>query len=376
MVAIALLMAVLAALLVSLAGGADDDPEVRSIGSGGASTTTIAMAPPTLGAPRAIGVTAAAANGRTRIERSLPCDGSQGDAGYWHLQAEQPLPAGVLTGPGSTVPGDLRLFADVHSPHHTIRVAPEPVATPGPIADAAYLLPDASRVALSNARGTVKLGLAAGACPPGPMPLAFDGTHASGGGTWTILSSSGAYRDAVADGTFSLDADVRPGADNPWSLRLDGAIQVLQPQLDVRLHDVYWGRDGVDYASRQVAAVYQITNIGAGDSFGAALTAASSSTPGASIIRITINGEDLLPQGNTPLGGFPRSIGDLASGEQVLMTVVWQLPLPAAHPPCKKVIFGCEIATDLTFSTPDALDLPVVTSVSIPVKAPNLPPPA
>lgn len=372
--AIALLLALIAALVVSLAGGASSDPELQPI-SGGA-TTTIPMAPPTHGAERAFDASAAASNGRTRIERSLPCDGTQGDAGYWHLQGEQPLPSGVLTAPGSPVPGDLRLFADLHSPHHTIRANPEPVAAPGPVEASAYLLPDASRIALSNARGTVKLGLVGGECAPDGMPFAFDGAHSSGSGTWSLLSATGAYRDAVsAGGTYSLDAGVLPGADNPWSLRFSGGLRVLQPQLDVRLVDTYWGRDGVDYVSRQVAAVYQVTNIGAGDSFGAALTAASSPTPGASLLRIRINGYDLLPQGNTPLGGFPRPLGDLASGERVELTVVWQLPAPAAYPPCKAVVLGCQIQTVLAFSTPDALDLPVASSWPIPVKAPNLPPP-
>src|SRR5687768_14523474 len=55
-------------------------------------TTVTTVSSP--GAPRAISTNVGAANGRTRIERSLPCDGGDGDAGYWHLQAEQALPAG------------------------------------------------------------------------------------------------------------------------------------------------------------------------------------------------------------------------------------------------------------------------------------------
>jgi hypothetical protein len=330
-----------------------------------------------LGANRAIATSLSAANGRTRIERSLPCDGSRGDAGYWHLQGETGLPGGVLT--AAAQPGDARLFVDLHSPHHTIRTSPEPVATPGPIPSSAYLPADSSRVSLSNARGTVKLGLVGGSCPTGDqapdLPFSFDGASTSGGGTWSIISSSGSYRQAAGTGSYNLRADVLPGADNPWSIGVNGTIAVLQPDLDVELADVYWGHDGVDYALRQVAAVYRVTNNGAGDSYGAALTAASSPTPGASLIRILINGHNLLIDGNTPMGGFPRSIGDLAAGEVVDVTVVWQLPLPAGNPPCKAVILGCAIDTSLTFSAPDALDLPTTHSASIPVKAPNLPPP-
>jgi hypothetical protein len=221
----------------------------------------------------------------------------------------------------------------------------------------------------------VQLGLTAGACG-GPMPLTFNGTQTSGPGTWAVTSTSGSYRQATGLGTFALDAGVSPGADNPWALQVNGSLRVLQPQLDVRLADVYWGRDGVDYALRQVAAEYQITNVGAGDSYGALLTAASSPTPGAALIQISINGRQLFVNGNTPVGGgFPRSLGDLASGEQIRMTVVWQLPAPSGKPPCKAVILGCQIDTRLTFNTPDALDLPVTTNVAIPVKAPNVPPP-
>lgn len=368
-------MAIVVLLVVSL-GSRDGTSSPTPISAGATTTTTIPMAPPAFGANRTISTAADGTNGRTRIERSLPCGGGQGDSGYWHFQAEDPLPPGVITAPASTLPGDLRLYADVHSPFHTIRTSPEPVVSPGPTANAAYLPPGSSRVALSNARGTVKLGLVGGACPPATMPFSFNGAQANGGGTWQVLSTSGSYRQAIGSGTYTLAASVLPGADNPWTLGLAGAIKVLQPQVDVRLLETYWGRDGVDYAARQLAAVYQVTNVGAGDSYGAALTAASSPTPGASLIRISINGYNLLLDGNTPIGGFPRSLGDLASGEQVQITVVWQLPLPANKPPCKAVILGCQIDTSLTVSTPDALDLPVTKTVAIPVKAPNLPPPA
>lgn len=375
-IAIALLMGLLAALVLALGGGSGADPQTQAISNSGSTTTSIPMAPPVQGAFRSINHSSSAANGRTRIERSLACNGSQADSGYWHFQSENPLGGGVLTAPGSTVPGDLRLSADLHSPFHTIRATPEPVAAPGPVGQSAYLPDGSSRVALSNARGTVKLGLVGGGCPPQTMPFTFDGSAASGVGAWKILSSTGSYRNAAGAGTYRLDAGVLPGADNPWTLGLNGLIAVNRPQLDVRLVETYWGRDGVDYAARQVAAVYQVTNIGAGDSFNAALTAASSPTPGTAMIQIRVNGHKLLIDGNTPVGQLPRSLGDLASGEQIRVTVVWQLPLPATKPPCKAVILGCQIDTSLTFSTPDALDLPITQTVAIPVKAPNLPPPA
>jgi hypothetical protein len=372
----ALPVGLLAALLAGVHWGRDGGQEVRSSGLAAVTgQTATTLAPPVLGAPRSIALHAARTNGRTRIEESLPCDGSDGVAGYWHLQGEDGLPPGVLTAPANPLPGDLRLFADLHSPFHTIRVSPEPLAAPGPSTDSAYLLPDASRVSLSNARGTVKLALTSGSCARDGFTFDFDGAQASGGGSWAVESGTGSYRSAAGDGTFALGATVLPGADNPWALDLAGSVKVLQPQLSTELVRTYWGRDGVDYLLRQVAAVYRVTNVGAGDSYGAALTAASSPTPGASLIRILINGKNLLIDGNSPLGTFPRPLGDLASGEDVEITVVWQLPLPASTSVCKLVILGCSIDTSLTMSAPDALDLPTTHSAAIKIKAPDLPPP-
>lgn len=372
-VVVAAALGLLAALL--LAQRSSDGGPAALISGSATSSTTTTLAPPVLGAPRSVAVHAASANGRTRIEESLRCDGTEGVAGYWHLQGEQALAPGTLTAPTNPLTGDLRLFADLHSPHHTIRTSPEPLAAPGPTSQSAYLLPYASRVALSNARGTVKLALASGSCTRGGATFDFDGSQASGGGTWAVESSTGSYRAAVGTGTFRLDASVLPGADNPWALALTGALQVLQPQLTAEVVETYWGRDGVDYLKRQVAAVYRITNVGAGDTYGAQLTGASSPTPGASLIRILINGKNLLIDGNSPLATLPRSLGDLASGEDVLVTIVWQLPLPANYPPCKLTVLGCEITTNLTMSAPDALDLPTTHSATLTVRAPDLPPP-
>jgi hypothetical protein len=336
-------------------------------------TTVTTVSPP--GAPRSFNTNISAANGRTRVERSLPCDGGDGDAGYWHLQGEQALPAGILTAPTNPLRGDLRVFADLHSPYHTIRTSPEPVAAPGPVAAAAYLQPDASRVALSNARGTVKLALTSGSCSRSGRTFSFDGLQASGPGTWAVDGASGSYRSATGTGTFNLNSGFAPGADNPWTLGLTGNLTVLQPKLAVSLVETYWGHDGVDYATRQVAAVYRVTNVGAGDTFAASLTSASSPTKGASLIRILINGKNLLIDGNTPLSTFPRPLGDLSSTEDVLVTIVWQLPLPSNTSACKLVILKCEIVTNLGFAAPDALDLPTAHSASLKVKAPDLPPP-
>lgn len=372
-------MVVAAGLITAVSG---DDPPTTVQQAGIATATGSVPSNPPTGVPgparpftATVGV--GADNGRTRIERSLGC-AAGGDADYWHFQSEAPLPAGVLTAATSTLSGDLRLFADVHSPVHAIRATPEPV--PGPTDDSAFLLPEASRVALSNQRGTVKLALAAGSCARGGQALDFDGITARTNdrpGTWAVVSSTGSYRSAAGSGDFDLEANVSPGADNPWKLVLRGGVGVLQPALKASIVETYWGRDGVDYAKRQVAVVYDVTNTGPGDSFGTFLQTASSPTPGASLIAIIINGDNILIDGNTPVGQFPRALGDLAAGETARVTLKWQLPLPAGNPPCGLVILGCEIDTTLTFRLPDALDVAANPdpSFTLRAKAPNLPPP-
>ena len=369
-----------AALVATVFGGGGGGPQSTSVRSDAPTGPSLAAATgtdPQPGPPRLFTTTVGAGDGRTRIERSLGCDGG-GDADYWHFQSEAVLPPGVITGPESNLPGDVRLFADLHSPHHAIRATPEPV--PGPLVDSAFLLPDASRVAMSNPRGTVKLELSSGNCAPRGQTVDFDGTTAATAdrpGSWQIVSSSGSYRSAAGSGDFDLEADVSPGADNPWKLVLRGAVGVLQPALDVKVVETFWGRDGVDYAKRQVAVVYDVTNVGAGDSFATFLQAASSPTPGVSLIAIIINGDNLLIDGNTPVGTFPRALGDLAAGETTRVTLKWQLPVPAGNPPCGLVILNCKFDTSLRFRLPDALDVAVTPdpSFTLPATAPNLPPP-
>jgi hypothetical protein len=380
---IAAVLAAFGVLVAAMTAGGGSTPAQRISATSPTTTTTVPIDEPTLGSPRAFSASVGTGldNGRTRIERSLGC-ASGGDADYWHFQSESALPAGVLTGPASTLPGDLRLYADVHSPHHGTRSQPEPPVE-GPDTDSAFLLPDASHVGMSNQRGTVKLRLLSGDCDARTgdgFTLDFDGTTASvdhdeATAVWEIVSATGSYRMAEGSGWFDLSANVSPGADNPWSLLLNGGIAVLQPRLDVRVADTYWGRDGVDYAKRRVAVVYDVTNVGSGDAFDVVLRSASSPTPGASLISIIINGDNILIDGNTPVGTFPRSLGDLESGEQTQVTLTWQLPLPAGNPPCGAVIVDCEFDTTLGFTLPDALDVATSPSTTLHAKAPHLPPP-
>lgn len=286
-----------------------------------------------------------------------------GDGGYWHYGYEATLPNNVLTNV-TPIPGDLRLSLDLHSEKHQVRTTPEPLAA-NPANPSAFLLGDSSRVSMSNRRGTVRLALESGSCEA--PSLAFDGTSASGAGTWKIVGSSGAYRQAAGNGVFALTAGVAPGADNPWDLRLNGSIAVLKPKLKVEVTDTYWGFLGAHYALRWVSVIYKITNIGQGDAFDVRLTGATSPTPGVALIGPI--------DGNFPLGPIPQKLGDLSAGESERVVLRWQLPLPSNNPPCKLVILGCQFANTLTFQVPDALDDVTVQSGTANAAAPNLPPP-
>jgi len=323
--------------------------------------------PPDLGTPHAFVAQvnqgspgAGAAPGRINTDTSCA---EGGNGGYWHYGYEASLPNNVLTNT-APIPGDMRLNLDLHSEKHQVRTAPEPLAA-NPSNPTAFLLGNATRVSLSNRRGTVRLGLRSGDCAA--PTLAFDGTTASGTGVWNIVGSSGAYRQATASGTFALRASVAPGADNPWDLSLNGAISVLKPKLKVEVTDTYWGFLGAHYAIRWVSVIYKITNIGQGDAFDVKLTGATSPTPGIALIGPI--------DGNVPLGPIPQKLGDLSAGESERLVLRWQLPLPSNNPPCKLVILGCEFDNTLTFQVPDALDDVTVQSGTARAKAPNLPPP-
>ncbi|MEY2570231.1 MAG: hypothetical protein QOE63_581, partial [Acidimicrobiaceae bacterium] len=230
-------------------GSGDVALSSQGIANDATTTTTLPRPPKTWGPLRPFTTTVGvgANNGRTRIEQSLDC-GAGGDGSYWHFESEAPLPAGVITGAQSSLPGDFRVFAAVNSQFHKVRSNPEPV--PGPTQDSAMLLPDASHAGLTNQRGSLKLGLASGSCPRdqgGGYTLDFDGTTAATNekpGVWSILDSTGSYREAKAGptNTFDLTANVSPGANDPWALTMRGSLQVLQPALNVQLVNTFWGR--------------------------------------------------------------------------------------------------------------------------------------
>lgn len=322
--------------------------------------STAGAAPLTVQAEGTNGIVRETEPGRTCAE--------DGAGSYRHFAGEAALAPGRL----SNLAGNARTTLDVHYD------GPAALGRGGPNA---FLLGSESHVTLSNQRGSVQILLRKGTCAePG---LAFDGNTATlgtGQGTWSDSAGdvigSGAFRQVTGSGTFGLTAELNPGADNAWSVTLDGNIQVLQPDLTVKVERTYWGNLGLDYLSRIVTVVYRIGNTGPGDSFGSRFNGVSGSSgvkPCGDIVGV-------LQQ--CPDGGAPaQSLGDLLScGSTALpstcdtevITVRYHLALLG---PCALVLLGCTFQSTIQTSMPDALDAASTKSKTVTVKAPDLPPP-
>jgi hypothetical protein len=278
------------------------------------------------------------------VNPGLSC-ANGGEGNYRDYLMTTTVPGGVV----SSLAGNLRANLDVQHD------GTEPPV--GPVTNNAFLLGNISHATFSNQRGALQLALSSGTCAKPTLP--FDGTTVSGSGTWAIDPASdgntGSYRQATGSGTFTLRAGVAPGADNPWSLVINGSMTVLQPSMSISVVNTFWGNLGLDYAVRNVSVTYRVTNTGLGDSFGDTLVSTSSSTPGVH-----------------PLGITPQPLGDLAAGASTTVTVRYHLDLLA---PCTLVILNCNFNSTLTATMPDALDVPSTQTASAPVTAPALPPP-
>lgn len=262
----------------------------------------------------------------------VPCD--RGGSATHHHVSDQPLPGGVL----SQLAGTVRTNLDFH------------FAGSGP----GHLVGEQSQAALANQRGAVGLQLTAGSCA-NPI-VAFDGTTATGSGTWAIEPSAtnGAYREATGSGTFTISTTFAPGNDNPWSLAFTGDITVLQPALKVELVRSFWGHLGADYAGRVVTVIYKLTNTGPGDAF-----------------RV-----QLLPPGTktgiVPIEVFPTDLDDLSAGETVIVTARYKIGIRGQHD--GPLLVRRQFDTTIAAVMPDALDVPATKSEVVTVTAPAYPP--
>jgi len=296
------------------------------------------------------------ATGRIWDPGRLCSDGGSGQ--YRHMSVEAPLattPNAVIS---ANLPGVIRGFFDVH--HN----GTEPIGTPiSPAAAQAFLQGTESHVTISNQRGSVQLRLTAGTCAN--PTLSFDGSTVSGGGSWTIdpASTTGSYHPLPANpstgsGTFTFTLGVAPGADNPWTLSLNGNISVPQPSLKLEVVDTSWGNLGLDYATRRVTVTYRVTNLGPGDTFNPVVKTATSPTYGVTLMKNQI----------------PQNLPDLQHGESTTFSLRWQLGVFA---PCAKVILGCTFKSTIAVSMPDVLDKATSPppQVTVSAKAPTFPPP-
>lgn len=237
----------------------------------------------------------------------------------------------------SSVPGELDLHLEIHS---------EGTGDPATY-DGAWLAADSSYATIENGRGTVRLDLASGGqC--GVDTLAFDGTTASGTGTW-VASGTESYRDATGSGTFTFVASVGPGADNPFQLGLNGSSSVPDPSLSVEVVEAV-REHGSESGSRHALVTFAVTNTGPGDAFGVGLLETTSSA-----LNIT------------PVSPVPDDLGDLLAGDTALVQVRYRFDRPA----CKTGERGCEFDSTLEVEMPDALDNAANFSSTVPVRIPT-----
>jgi hypothetical protein len=295
-------------------------------------------------------------DGHGRIEApGLACE-DNGDGAYWHYAYTSTLPGGPGHG-FSKQPGTVRLNVDLHSDE--VRY-PNTDARPVDANPNAFLLGDESTASLMNDRGTVRLRLeTGGGC--GDPTMNFDGITAStagGNNTWEMDTGTGAYEGATGSGSFALTAAVAPGADNPFSLQLNGTINVRQPALDVQVLKTFWGNLGVDYLLRNVSVTYRITNVGTGNAYEASL---ASTVP--------------LTGGVNALGPTPQPLGDLLPGEYEDVTVRYFLHPHLLPPPCLLIILGCNFSARINVEWRDALDVLRTPNQVRGSAAPLLPPP-
>lgn len=307
----------------------------------------IAVALPELPvAPVPIGISVSGANGEGRIEAPGRSCADGGAGAYWNYDYDAPISAGDFSG----LPGELTLHLALHSDIVRHPNTGPRLSTTGP---RAFLQGEDSYAVLANDRGTVKVRLQSGTCES--PTLQFDGSSGAGAGTWAVAGGQGAYRDVAGSGSFTVAADVNPGADNPFALDLQGTLDVLQPSLDVQVVGAFWGSLGLDYLTRRVTVLYQVTNSGPGDAFDARLASTVPTAPGVAV-----------------LGSQSSQLGDLEAGDSEVRAVRFQLGLLQ---PCQLIILSCTFDATTTVSWSDALDVVSTPSATTQATAPDLPPP-
>ena len=279
--------------------------------------------------PHALSLSTTGSNGiGTSVLDALPCPGAPSPStSYWHYGYDATLAPGGF-GPE---PADLRLYLDVRDDQN------------GGAVPNGWLEGTESTVTIANPRGSVVVRLTdGGSC--GNRTATVSGDAVATSGTWTVGAGSGAYSRATGAGTFSVQAGLAPGATNPWTLSLNGTINVARPTLVTSVVRTYWGQDGLDYLSRTVSVVYQLADFG-GNAYDVRLAGFSSGDPGVSYA-----------------GGAPTAGWDIGSGSSVQFVARWRVAATSGCP----TGLGCNFRTTIHASLHDGLDasLSYVTSVS------------
>lgn len=305
------------------------------------SSSSSAFAPPSL-----VSAILSGTNGVSVVQAGGETCMGAGNVHYRHVTFSSPLPTfdPIIS---AALPGTMTGFFNVG------RTGDEPVNTPLPAGQKAFLHGTDSTVTLTNQRGSVMLRLQGGTCLTPNFD--FDGFTISGTHVWTVdaAGTTGSYHPLAANpttgsGTYNVSLGIRPNHNNPWQLGLAGNLTVPQPVLKVAVAKTkFVGLS--DLFKRILTVTYRVTNAGPGDSFAPVLTGAPALHPGVTV-----------------MGPVPQTLPDLLHGKSTLVSVRYKLARPG---PCG---FRCIFDTSVSVAMPDAFDNvdgsapPVVAHVKYP----------
>lgn len=267
------------------------------------------------------------------LEPSLEC--ADGGSASFRQIGEAPIVPGQL----GKLSGDFRLNVDFHSS--------------GP--PKGFLFGETSHATFTNQRGTLQLLLNVGDCSN--QTASFNGSSGSGSGTWQVNPdyTTGGFRQATGSGTLSLTTDLGNGANNVWSIDLDGQVTVLQPSVAVEMIRSTWRHFGVDYAGRIATVDFKITNAGPGDAYDVALS------------------DVVAPTGITPVFEKDQPLGELLAGQSRVVRVRYKI----GHGPGLQgpALLGRSFDSTVLVAMGDVLDVMTVNSKTVLVTTPAFPPP-
>jgi len=272
-----------------------------------------------------IGVNGINGSGTSIVPGTACVDSGSGDS--WSFNYGPSFaPAGQFT---QTLSAQMGFALDFHA---------EPTGTDPRTYNKGFFGPNGS-ITITNTRGSVQLRINAGDCSN--PTVSFNGQTVSGSGTWSMLSNTGAYRQATGNGTVNVSARVDTATNAPFTLLVQGQVDVLDPAITISATKAEWVQPN-DYQNRKLTVTYTVKNTGIGDAFGVKLIGVTPTTGG-----VTAN----FP------AGTERNVGNIKAGKTQTVKVVYTLA--KSNPPCTRVYAGCSVTAQLTFRVPDAMDVPL-----------------